>query len=310
VRVLVTGGNGSVGRDLVPALLDRGNEVVVLDREVSALRIHGERRHLDLIEGALEDRAVAERAVRGAHAVVHLAWSFADDLRTLLEKDLSAEQSLLDLARAEGVRRFVYASSAVVYGKPLRTPIGEDHPLLVLQARKPAYALAKEMGEKLALLAGLGAGPPATVLRFWWSFGGEIGGRHLRDLLRTAASGEPVRVPQGCGGSFLSAGDLAQGVLLALSEPGAAGRVFNLQSAYLTWEEVAGMAVAATGGKGNVELVPPAQWTGAPFLADAWRLDDSLARERLGYRPGAGPVALRLQLQQAIARTWQRLRQA
>ncbi|MGZ6124294.1 MAG: NAD-dependent epimerase/dehydratase family protein [Myxococcales bacterium] len=143
LRVLVTGGNGSVGRDLVPALLDRGNEVVVLDRELSALRALGGRRHLDLIRGAIEDRSTAAAALRGADAVVHLAWSFADDVKTLLERDLLGEQLLLELSRAGNVRRFLYASSAVVYGKPARSLIDEGHPLRPLQARKPAYGLAK-----------------------------------------------------------------------------------------------------------------------------------------------------------------------
>ncbi|MGZ6124293.1 MAG: NAD-dependent epimerase/dehydratase family protein [Myxococcales bacterium] len=146
------------------------------------------------------------------------------------------------------------------------------------------------------------------MLRFWWTFGGEIGGRHLRDLLRTAASGEPVRVPADCGGSFLSAEDLAQGVLFALHAGGAPDHVFNLQSAYVSWEEIAAMVIAVTGSKAKVELVPPAQWTGAPFLADAWRLDDGLARELLGYRPSRDPAGVRARLQESIARTWETLR--
>ncbi|HUJ25787.1 MAG TPA: NAD(P)-dependent oxidoreductase [Myxococcales bacterium] len=305
MRILVTGGSGSLGRDLVPALLGRGDQVVVLDRECGALRGHGSR--LQLIEGSVEDRTAASRAVRGVDAVVHLAWSFADDLRTLIEQDLLGQQILLDLCRAEKVRRFVCASSAVVYGKPLHNPIGEEHPLRPLEARKPAYGLAKEFAEKLALLAGRSGGPPATVLRFWWAFGGEIGGRHLRDLLRTAASGEPLRVPAGSGGSFLSAQDLNQAVGLSLSHPAAPGAVFNLASAYVSWEEIARMVVEVTGSRAGVELVPASRWTGAPFLADAWELDDRLARERLGYRPLRDPAGLRDQLQASIARTWQAL---
>jgi nucleoside-diphosphate-sugar epimerase len=51
------------------------------------------------------------------------------------------------------VRHFLYTSTAVVYGKPLRVPIDEEHPLRVLEARKPAYGIAKEFAEKLTLLA-------------------------------------------------------------------------------------------------------------------------------------------------------------
>ena len=53
-----------------------------------------------------------------------------------------------------------------MYGKPIRVPIDEDHPLRVLEARKPAYGMAKEFAEKLTLLAARTEGPPATVLRF------------------------------------------------------------------------------------------------------------------------------------------------
>jgi len=305
MRVLVTGGNGSVGRDLVPALLDQGHEVVVLDRDVSALRTCGGHRPLKLVEGSIEDAGAAWRAMHGAEAVVHLAWSFADDMQALIRTDLAGEQLLLELARAENVQRFVVASSAVVYGTPRDVPLREDDPRRPLLARKPAYALAKEFAEKLALLAGEGGGPRAVVLRFWWAFGSEIGGRHLRDLLRAAASGEPVRVPAGSGGSFLSAEDFARAVGLALTRNAAAGQVFNLKSASVTWEEIARIVLDVTGRKGAVDVVAPPDWKGASFLAGSWLLDDSLARERLGYRPLRDEQAVRAQLRRAIEKTWQ-----
>ena len=306
MRILVTGGNGSVGRDLVPALLEWGNDVVVLDQELSALPAGHPR--LELVEGLVEDRIAASKAIRGVEAVVHLAWSFSEEPRVLIERDLVGHQSLLELARSEKVSRFIYTSTAVVYGKPLPGPINEGHPLRVLEARKPAYGVAKEFAEKLALLADRSGGPPSTVLRFWWAFGKEIGGRHLRELLRTAASGEPLRVPIGCGGSFLSAEDFAHAVDLALAHPAAPGRIFNLASAYVTWEELASMVIEVTGSKVGVELVPPARFTGAPFLADAWRLEDRLAQDVLGYRPRRDATAVKEGLRRAIARTWQELR--
>jgi UDP-glucose 4-epimerase len=150
-------------------------------------------------------------------------------------------------------------------------------------------------------------GLPVTILRFWWAFGAEIGGRHLREMLRTAAAGQPVRVPADCGGSFLSGGDLCRAVEALLCNPAAFGQVFNLASGYVTWEEVARMAVDVTGSTDRVEVIRPAEWTGAAFLADAWDLDDSRIRNRIGYAPAQDGIGLRAALHQAMARTWAQL---
>ena len=305
MRILVTGANGSVGRELVPALLARGHHVVALDKELGALEAQP-RPGLTLMPGVVEDRTAVEQAVCGAEAIVHLAWSFSDDPQVLLEQDLRGHLLLLDAAKVQGVRHFIYTSTAVVYGKPIRVPIDEDHPLRVLEARKPAYGMAKEFAEKLTLLEARTHPPPATILRFWWSFGEEIGGRHLREMLRTAAAGKPLSVPANCGGSFLSMEDFIQAVELILLNPGSFGQVFNLASLYITWEEVARMVVDVTGSAAGVQVVPPAEWTGAAFLADRWELDDRRIREKLRFKPTRDPAGVRDALRGAIARTWQR----
>jgi len=301
MQILVTGGHGSVGRDLVPLLSDQGHRVVVLDPEPRSgeAPLGGVR----WVRGAVGEREARAEALRGCQAVVHLAWSFADDLATLLDRDLRPHLELLQAAREAGVRQFVYASSAVVYGKPARSPIDEEHPLRVLEARKPGYGVAKEFAEKLTLLFDRSGGPPSTVLRFWWAFGREIGGRHLRDLLRAAAAGAALPVPAGCGGSFLSMEDFGRAVALVLREPASRGQVLNLGSAYVTWEEVARMALEVTGSRGPVEVVPAAAWKGAAFLADRWDLDLGRAR-RLGFTPARDASGVCAALRDAIAATY------
>jgi UDP-glucose 4-epimerase len=303
MRILVTGGNGSVGRELVPALLASGHRVVVLDKDLAALEAMAQSQ-LELVRGSVEDRAAVEAAARGAEAIVHLAWSFSDDPQVLLEQDLRGHLLLLAAARAQKVRHFIYTSSAVVYGKPARAPIDEEHPLRVLEARKPAYGIAKEFAEKLIFLAVRSEGVPATVFRFWWVFGDTIGGKHLRQMLRAAAAGEPVAVPAACGGSFLTQEDFCQAVELVLAQTAAAGEAFNLASAYVTWEEVAGMVLAAVGSRATAVTVPPEEWRGAPFLADRWEMDDRRIRAALGFKPGRDPQGVREALRRAIARTW------
>jgi UDP-glucose 4-epimerase len=303
MRILVTGANGGVGRELVPVLLAHGHDVTALDKDLGALQTQPHPR-LALVAGVVEDQTAVEQAVRGAVAIIHLAWSFSDDPQILLQRDLRGHLLLLDAAKAQGVRHFIYTSTAVVYGKPVRVPIDEDHPLRVLEARKPAYGMAKEFAEKLTLLAARTKALPATILRFWWAFGEEIGGRHLREMLRTAAAGKPLSVPADCGGSFLSMEDFIHTVDLILLNPGSFGQVFNLASLYVTWEEVARMVMEVTGSSAGVQVVPPTEWTGAAFLADRWELDGRRIREKLGFKPTRDPAGVREALRRAIACTW------
>jgi UDP-glucose 4-epimerase len=304
MRVLVTGGQGSIGRDLVPALLERGHEVVVLDRAVGPLNAHP---RLRCVHGPVENAAAVADAAAGAQAVVHLAWSFSEDPGVLLAGDLAGHQHLLEAARREGARRFLYTSTAVVYGKPVCVPIAEDHPLNVLAARKPAYGVAKEFAEKLTLLAAQAGGPAAAILRFWWAFGAEIGGRHLREMLQAAASGTPLEVPADCGGSFLSLDDLIQAVELLLAGEMTGGRVYNVTSAYVTWEEIARIVLQVTGSPAPVRVIPRAEWRGAAFLADRWELEDGRLRGERGYKPGRDPAGVRAALAAAVAATWHKL---
>lgn len=305
MRILVTGGNGSVGRGLIPALLDHGHQVVGLDKEAGAEGTIAHPR-FSFVRSPIEDPTTVEQALVRVDAVIHLAWSFSDDPRVLVEQDLRGHALLLEAAARQNVSHFVYTSTAVVYGKPSRVPVDEDHPLNVLAARKPAYGVAKEFAEKLALLAGQ-AGMSSTILRFWWAFGDEIGGRHLREMLRTSAEGKPLAVPADCGGSFLSQDDFNLAVETILQRPATAGRVFNLASAYVAWEEVARMVVEATGSSAPVEVVPAKEWKGAAFLADRWELDDRRIRAELGFRPCRDESGVRSALRQAIGATWERL---
>ena len=291
---------------MIPALLAGGHQVVVLDKELGAVRAIAHPR-LVLVSGAVEDQAAVAEATRGTEAIVHLAWSFSDDPIYLLEHDLRGHLFLLTAAREQGIKHFLYASTAVVYGKPLRTPIDEDHPLRVLAARKPAYGVAKEFAEKLLSLAAQGTGLSATVVRFWWAFGGEIGGKHLREMLRTAAEGRTLQVPADCGGSFLSQDDFNLAAATILSHPVSGGRVFNLASDYVSWEEVARMVVEVTGSAAKIEAIPAPEWTGAAFLADRWELDDRRIRNQLGFVPAREPAGVREALRRAIARTWERV---
>jgi len=295
MNFLITGGAGSVGRDLGALLVAKGHGVRVLDRRASGLPV-------EAIQGSLEDPQVVERALRGIDAVIHLAWSFSDDPVELLESDLKGHVVLLDACVAAKISRLFYASTAVVYGKPTQRPLTEEAPSLVEEARKPFYAIAKLAAEKLALIYWKTKGLPVTVFRFWWSYGKEIGGRHLREMIALAQAGQPLSVPGGAGGSFLDHEDLAHALLLAQEREASIGQVFNLSTAYLEWSDIAGMIVEAAYSPSRIEVVPRGHWQGAQFLADPWELSTGKAQHLFGYHSLFSPATARERLANAIAR--------
>jgi UDP-glucose 4-epimerase len=304
--ILITGGAGSCGRYLTASLLERGHAVHVIDKNVAPLRSIQNKR-LTVIQAGIEDRDALKSAVEGVDAVIHLAWSFSEDPVEVLEQDLRGHIYLLEEAVSRKVRHIVYASTAVVYGKPRYSPIDEEHPLLVEEARKPLYGIAKAASEKLCLMYGKAKGVPATIVRFWWAYGEEIGGKHMREMLKTSSAGEPLLVPADSGGSFLHMADLAQGLDRCLFRPEAFGRTFNFSTVYVTWEEVAEMVREVTGSRSEIRCIPREEWTGSAFLADPWELSDSLARELLGYRPMEAPAA-KASLKVAIGNCWEAMR--
>ena len=119
--VLVTGGAGYVGSALVPALLQAGHRVVVLDLFLYGENVLATHANLKTVKGDLRDRATVDAAMKGCNAVIHLACVSNDpsfDLNPQLGKSINydAFPGLVDSALAEGVQRFIYASSSSVYG--------------------------------------------------------------------------------------------------------------------------------------------------------------------------------------------------
>lgn len=306
MNFLIAGGAGSVGRDLTAAFLKGGHRVKVLDIRAETLAVCSEEK-LELIPGRLEEARLVRGALQDVDVVIHLAWSFSDDPVTLLESDLKGHAVLLDACADAGISRFFYASSAVVYGKPVHAPLTEDAECLVEDARKPFYAIAKFTAEKLALTYGKTKGLPVTVFRFWWSYGREIGGRHLRDMIGCAQAGKLLTVPDGAGGSFLDHDDLTHALLLAMQRKESIGQIFNLATMYLTWKEIAQTIIAVTGSSSSLEVIPAREWKGAKFLADSWELSIAKAGRFFDYRSLFSPALARQRFETAIGRCWEEI---
>jgi UDP-glucose 4-epimerase len=303
MKFLITGGAGSVGKPLTLSLLEKGHSVRVLDKKADELQ-PSRYKNLELIKGEIEDLSVIKEAVKGIDVILHLAWSFSDDPIELLGSDLKGHVLLLDAAVTEKVSHFFYTSTAVVYGKPLKSSITEEDSCLVEEARKPFYGIAKLMAEKLSLAYFKTKGLPVTIFRFWWSYGEEIGGRHLRDLIKLAQAGDPLMVPESAGGSFLHVDDLTNAILLALQRPKTFGEIFNLSTLFLSWEEVARIIIEVTNSFSPLEVIPAKDWKGPPFLADIWKLSIGKAERLFTYQSTLSDLRAHQRLKEATARCY------
>lgn len=123
-RILVTGGGGYVGAELVPALLRSGYKVRVLDRFIygkDVLNAVKDDPNLEQIAADIRDQGLLRRELPGCDAVVHLACISNDpsfELDPALGKAINydAFEPLVLISRSSGVKRFIYASSSSVYG--------------------------------------------------------------------------------------------------------------------------------------------------------------------------------------------------
>ncbi|OGR83379.1 MAG: hypothetical protein A2636_06260 [Elusimicrobia bacterium RIFCSPHIGHO2_01_FULL_64_10] len=118
MKILVTGATGFLGSNLIPALLERGDEVTAWRRrESDRPRLENPRlRHAwgDLADASPENLSRLKDAMSGCQGVVHLAAKTSQDPSSRLEADavnIEGTERLLDCAKSSGVRRFVYASS-------------------------------------------------------------------------------------------------------------------------------------------------------------------------------------------------------
>lgn len=174
VTVVVTGGAGFIGSNLVDALLERGARVRVFDNLATGFRDN--LAHLDgqieWLEADLRDADACRRACDGAEVVFHQAALGSvprslQDPATSIAVNVAGTSNLFAAARDAEVRRVVYASSSSVYGDHPQLPKVEGQEGKVLSP----YAMSKKMCEDLADIYGRSFGMEIIGLRYFNVYG-------------------------------------------------------------------------------------------------------------------------------------------
>jgi len=156
VRVLISGGAGCLGSNLIEAWLPQGHEILVIDNFATGRReVLPDIPGLDVVEGSVADRDLVESAfARFAPThVVHSAASYKDpeDWREDAATNVAGMINLVEASRRAGVRRFVHFQTALCYGRPERVPIPVEHPTRPITS----YGISKTAAEAYLAISDL-----------------------------------------------------------------------------------------------------------------------------------------------------------
>ena len=300
MRVLVTGGAGFVGSNLVDALCDEGHKVTVLD-DLSTGTLHNLEQRLseiELVEGTILDEQLVDRLVLANDLVFHLAavvgvpHIIREPLHSMLVNANGTEHVLASCHKYG--RKVVLVSSSEVNGKAASLPMHEEHDRVLgpTSSARWSYATAKALDEHLAF-AYAEKGLRVTVLRYFNAYGPRMDARGYGSVVATffnqGVSEEPLTI-HGTGEQtrcFTYVGDTVRATVLAGFNDAADGQVFNIGDCVETSVgELADIVLQTTGSSAGVVHVDPRIAFGAKFDDTLRRVpDNSRAREVLGWEP-------------------------
>lgn len=239
-RILVTGGAGFIGSEVVRQLAAHGFDVLIVDNLVNGKRENLEgvlAKNVELVVTDIRDQKSMTSLFRGVDIVFHLAClGVRHSLHSPLENqevNATGTLGLLEIAMTTEVKRFVYISTSEVYGMVHTTPIAEDHSTLPCTV----YGASKLAGEAYARAYWHAFGYPTVVVRPFNAYGprchheGDSGEVIPRFMLRCLA-GRPM-VIFGDGKQtrdFTFVSDTAAGILAAGLSDASVGHTLNLGS--------------------------------------------------------------------------------
>ena len=302
-KILVTGGAGFIGSHMVKMLLEAGNDVVTLDNLSGGYRdaVTGGA----FVEGDIGDRATLDKlfTAHAVESVMHFAsyiqvGESAINPRKYYQNNLVNTLNLLDAMIDHGIKRFIFSSSAAVYGEPEAVPIPETH----RKAPINPYGKSKWMVEQALHDLDIAHGLKSACMRYFNAAGadpaGKLGERHepeshLIPLVLRAASGALPNVkvfgddydtPDGtCIRDYVHVVDLCQAHLLALDRliGGAESAAYNLgNGSGFSVREVIASAARVTGRPVPVVASPRRAGDPARLVADS-----TLAKRELEWKP-------------------------
>ena len=302
MRALITGGAGFIGSHLSDALLDRGDEALILDNlstgSIENIAHLKGRRGFEYFVDSVENEPLLAELIDRSDVVFHFAAAVGVKLIVeqpvhTIETNVHGTEVVLKHANKKK-KLVVVASTSEVYGKSNDVPFREDSDLVLGPTRKHrwAYACSKAIDEFLALAYWKERKLPIIIVRFFNTVGPRQTGQYgmvIPNFVRQALAGEPITV-FGDGNqsrAFTHVSDVVGALLQLIAEPRAIGQVINIGTTQeVTIRDLAERVRTLSGSQSPIKLVPYDEAYESGFEDMPRRLPDlTKVSELIGYEP-------------------------
>ena len=302
MKILITGGAGFIGSHLAEKLLERGDEVFVIDNlwtgKLANLSKVQNNKGIHLVVDTILNESVMNELIFKADHIYHLA--AAVGVRTIMDHpvetlDINVKGTEVVLRLANRFKKKVFVTStSEVYGNHMEHTLSEDDNRLMgsVKKRRWAYACSKTLDEFLALAYFDEKKLPVVIGRLFNTVGPRQTGQYgmvLPTFVQSALLGKPITV-YGDGNqtrSFSHIRDVVDAVTGLMSEPAAEGDVFNVgNDKEVTINELAEKVKKMTGSSSTIDHVPYEKAYG-PGFEDMRRRCPNIEKiqKLIGFRP-------------------------
>lgn len=288
MNVLVTGGLGQVGSYLIEELAkEKSNKITLLDNFSSNIKDFKVPEGVVIVKGDIRNKEVVNELVSENEIIIHTAAqvSVVNSIENPIydaENNIMGTLTLLDAARKCNISRFLYISSAAVYGVPQYLPIDEKHPVNPISP----YGLSKLTGEKYAMMFHSLYGLPVVCLRPFNIYsprqnpGSPYSGVITKFIERAKAGKPPIIFGDGKQTrDFVSVYDVVSAAVKCIEIDDAVGEVFNVGTGIATTvNELASLCS---------DIEPEYKTAISGDIIDSYA-DITRAKDKVGYYPGYG----------------------
>lgn len=301
-KILITGGAGFIGSHLARALVNAGEQVIVVDNLSTGRRENIadliDRAGFEFVFGDIADVELMEKLAARVDQVYHLAAAvgvrlIAEQPVHTIETNIAGTEVVLDAVNKYGCRTLI-ASSSEVYGKSEAVPFREDDDIVLGSTiySRWAYACSKAIDEFLGLAFYQQYGLEVVIARFFNTIGpGQSGqyGMVVPRFVSSALAGEPLTI-YGSGKQsrcFSYVGDVVEAIIALMASDKTPGRVFNVGSnEEVTIEQLADKIIELAGSSSTKEFLSYEQAYGKPIEDMQRRVPDiSRIEKTIGWQP-------------------------